>query len=187
MKTQAGAGTSNPLPLPSLQQSSPRCKLLRRCGISSCQSGSPARQWLNSIKWKWEKNGTFCSGQERCLQLTSHWSEGSPIAPGLTPLEKKVGRRGGGSQRQGKEWQPPNFLGICSYLENFSMSHPLIFSVSPAGVSQVFYSIHGRVPMCTFDSCFSQTSGHFIQCPNIPPWTWWSCPEGFTSGTSGRG
>lgn len=96
MKTQAGAGTSNPLPLPSLQQSSPRCKLLRRCGISSCQSGSPARQWLNSIKWKWEKNGTFCSGQERCLQLTSHWSEGSPIAPGLTPLEKKVGRRAPG-------------------------------------------------------------------------------------------
>ena len=46
-----------------------------------------------------------------------------------------MGRRGD-SQRQGKECHPPNVLGICSYLENFSMSHLLSFLsyllVSPA-------------------------------------------------------
>lgn len=69
------SGHSNPLPLPSLQQSCPRHKLSGRREISSaCQSGSPVRLWLNSIKWKWAKNfwnwtkwATFSSGQERCL------------------------------------------------------------------------------------------------------------------------
>lgn len=61
-------------------------------------------------------------------------------------MERKAGA--GGAVR-GKGTPAPC---IFSYLENVSMSHPIIFYVLPAGVSPLFPSINGRVP------CFSQTS-----------------------------
>lgn len=68
-------------------------------------------------------------------------------------MEQKAGA-GGGAVR-GKGTPAPC---IFSYLEKLSTSHPIIFYVLPAGVSPLFPSINGRVPMCTCDPCFSQTS-----------------------------
>ena len=69
-------------------------------------------------------------------------------------MERKAGAEGGRSEARERTPAPR----IFSYLENLSMSHPIIFSVLPAGVSPLFPSVNGRVPMCTFDPCFSQTS-----------------------------